>query len=29
MRVLLAAYRELAADYDTFPKLLYVFRNKT
>ena len=29
MRALLAACRKLAVDYDTFPKLLYVFGLKT
>ena len=28
MRALLVACRELAVDYDTFPKLLYVFEHK-
>ena len=29
MRALLATWRELAVDYDTLPKLLYVFGHKT
>ena len=29
MRAFLAACRELAVDYDTFPKLLYIFGHKT